>query len=267
MKLDSVGMYFQDIKNYPILSEEETIVLFERIRKGDIEAKDWFIKCNLKLVVSIAKRNKTTRLSFEDLIQEGNLGLLRAVEKFDITKGYRFSTYAAIWIRSFMQRAIQEKGSLIHVPRDKMDIMKKILDLIYEEKAKTNKNLTKEEIAKTLDEDVSLVEDLIFISKIPISIDAPINDDTEKTFVDLMPSDREDIDDLLDNLLFEFIYKKAEEVLSERDMEIIKLHFGFSGEPISFEEIGKLYGISKPGAHQVKNRALIKLKRAIKHLV
>lgn len=259
---DNVKRYLQVIGEYPTLTQEEEIELAKKILEGDIDAKDWFIRCNLKLVVSVAKQYSRYGVPFMDLIQEGNLGLIRAIEKFDYRMGFKFSTYGIQWIRQYISRYIMDKGNMIHIPVHVMENefkVRKAIDTLYKE---LHREPTIEELAKETGFPKDKVLELLNLIQDPVSIDMQIDDEGETSLGDMIadssvnsPTHSAD-----DHFVREDI-EKSLHILNERERDVIIKRFGLNGEnPMTLEDIGKIYGITRERIRQIESRAMRKLK-------
>lgn len=259
---DNVKRYLQVIGDYPRLSQEEEISLCEKMKNGDIDAKDTFIRCNLKLVVSVAKQYSRYGVPLMDLIQEGNLGLIKAVDKFDYTLGFKFSTYAMQWIRQYISRYIMDKGSMIHIPVHVLENefkVRKAIDVLCKE---LQREPTMEEIAAHTGYSVKKVTDLLNMIQDPVSIDMQIDDDGDTSLGDMIADDtisspHEDAD----NAFIKENIQKSLHVLNERERDVIIKRFGLNEEaPMTLEDIGKIYGITRERVRQIESKAMRKLK-------
>lgn len=260
--VDNVKRYLQMIGEYPKLTQEEESVLFERIQQGDEDAKDWFIRCNLKLVVSVAKQYSRFSIPLMDLIQEGNLGLIKAVEKFDPSLGYKFSTYGIQWIRQYISRYIMDKGNMIHIPVHVMENefkVRKAIDTIYKE---VQREPTVAELAKETGFTEARIMELLNLIKEPLSIDMTVNDENDTSLSDMIadPTSQHSMVNIDSEFIHEDIIKSLA-VLNERERDIIIKHFGLGEEaPITLEDIGKQYGITRERVRQIESKAIRKLK-------
>lgn len=262
---DSVKMYLNEITKYPVLSIEEEKELARKIAKGDEKARKKFIECNLKLVVSVAKRYNGRGLSFLDLIQEGNLGLMTAVDKFDVEKGFKFSTYATHWIRQAITRAIANKGRNIRIPvhlTEKLAVYEKIIEKL---EMKLNRKPTIEEIANEMRISLAEVKKLQELQNAPISINTLVNDDGDSELEDFIPGTDDAPEDVVIDENMQIKVKELFEKcnLKEREIEVLLLRFGFNERnPMTLDEIGKKMGITRERVRQIEALALKKIRNS-----
>jgi RNA polymerase primary sigma factor len=265
---DSVKTYLQEIGRIPLLKGDEEIELAKRIAEGDEVAKDKLVSANLRLVVSIAKKYIGRGLSFLDLIQEGNLGLIRAAEKFDYKRGFKFSTYATWWIQQSITRGIADKSRTIRLPVHMIETITKLKkvtrDLTYE----LGRAPTKEELAKRMDISLSKLRLAIKATQGTISIETPLHtkDDNSRISDFLIDEESETPDTRVsqDNLNTEI--ERMLETLRPREKDVIKLRFGLNdGTKRTLEEIGQLFGVSRERVRQIETRALNKLRKMCRH--
>jgi len=252
--------YLQEIGRVPLLSEEEELELARRLREGD-EAKERFIQANLRLVVSIARRYIGYGLPLLDLIQEGNVGLLRAVERFDPEKGYKFSTYATWWIRQAIARALAEQGRTIRLPEHIIELIQRINEAEEGFLHDNGRRPTLEELAAMLELPLEKVRQAKEAAAYPLSLEAPLGEREEETLGDLLgeegPSPPEEI---AKELLLSELEESLKE-LPEREQQILELRYGLKGkEPLTLEEIGKILGISRERVRQLEEQALERLR-------
>jgi len=259
---DSIQLYLRRIGDINLLSKEREAELAQRILDGDEEAKEEMIKSNLRLVVSIAKHYNGRGLSFEDLIQEGNIGLIKAVEKFDHTKDFRFSTYATWWIRQSITRAISDTGRVIRIPVHMTEVLSRINHIRRDFSVKENREPTAEELSELLKMPVDKVRDaLALLSRQPVSIDAPVGEEEDSQLGDFIASDEADdpFAIAVENSLRENI-DKALSMLTEREAEVIRLRFGFAdGRAHTLEEVGEQFGVTRERIRQIEAKALRRL--------
>lgn len=252
---DALTMYLRDISAYPVLTYQEQSELAKKTKEGDLNARDKLIKSNLRLVVSLAKKYVGCGIDYLELIQEGNVGLLKAVDKFDYSKGFRFSTYATFWIRQAIISAINEKYRLIKLPHEVLDKISKIVKAENELKITLGREPTSEEISKKLNNIVSpeRVEELKIVNMKPVSLDASINEDV--SFLDLLfDKDTNNSPDTFveNNIMMERVMNHIS-ALSDRDKILIEMRFGLlDGKRYSLEEISKKLGISTERVRQIE---------------
>ena len=263
---DSVRMYLREIGKIPLLTQEEEQVLAQKAAKGNKKAKDKMVEANMRLVVSIAKRYSGRGLDLLDLIQEGNTGLLRAVEKFDPDKGFKFSTYATWWIRQAITRAIADQARTIRIPVHMVETINKVLRASRKLTAELNREPTIEEIAKEMDMDVEKVDYVMRIKQDIASLDASVGkdgDDEDSVLGDFVEDeDRISPEDSAANQMLKEQLAEIISTLSEREQKIIKLRFGIGGgRPHTFEEVGAEFSVTRERIRQIEAKALSKLRK------
>ena len=259
---DPVRMYLKEIGNVPLLSGEEEVELAKRVEQGDEEAKKKLTEANLRLVVSIAKKYVGRGMQFLDLIQEGNMGLMKAVDKFDYTKGYKFSTYATWWIRQAITRGIADTGRTIRVPVHMVETINKTLRMTRTLLQELGREPTPEEVAARLNVPVARVREVLKISRDPVSLDTPIGEEDDSHLGDfieddtaLSPSDSAAFSMLREEL------KSALESLTDRERQVIELRFGLlDGRARTLEEVGKEFNVTRERIRQIEAKALRKLR-------
>lgn len=259
---NNIKRYLQAISEYPTLTPEEEAALCKKIKEGDIDAKDRFIRCNLKLVVSVAKQYAHYGAPLMDLIQEGNLGLIKAIDKFDYTLGYKFSTYGIQWIRQYIARYITDKGNMIHIPVHVMENefkVRKAIDTLYKE---YQRDPTLQELAKETGFSHDKIIELCNLIQEPVSMDMKIDDEGDTSLGDMIAD--QSIHSPNATLNEKFIKEDIEKllhILNERERDIIIKRFGLDGNaPMTLEEIGRRYGITRERVRQIENKAMRKLK-------
>ena len=261
---DSVRLYLREIGKIPLLSAEEELALAKRVVDGDKDAKDKMAEANMRLVVSIAKRYVGRGLDLLDLIQEGNTGLLRAVEKFDPDKGFKFSTYATWWIRQAITRAIADQARTIRIPVHMVETINKLLRTQRRLTQELNREPTNEEIAKAMDLDVDKVEHIMKIKQDISSLDASIRDDEEESVLADFIEDEDTItpeQSATTQLLKEQV-KGMLGALTEREQKILKLRFGLEdGKQHTLEEVGQEFSVTRERIRQIEAKALAKLRK------
>lgn len=261
---DSVRLYLREIGKIPLLSAEEELALAKRVVAGDKEAKDKMAEANMRLVVSIAKRYVGRGLDLLDLIQEGNTGLLRAVEKFDPDKGFKFSTYATWWIRQAITRAIADQARTIRIPVHMVETINKLLRTQRRLTQEYNREPTNEEIAAAMDIDVDKVEHIMKIKQDISSLDASVRDDEEDSVLADFIEDEDTIspEESATNQLLKEHVKEMLSALTEREQKILKLRFGLEdGKSHTLEEVGQEFSVTRERIRQIEAKALAKLRK------
>lgn len=259
---DSVKLYLQQLSKLDLATHDQEKAFAKRILEGDQEARDALVTANLRLVVSIAKKYTNRGLLFLDLIQEGNLGLLRSIEKFDYTMGYKFSTYSTWWIRQSITRAIAEQSRVIRIPVHIMEIVNKIKKHKRLFTQEHGREPTNEELSELIDLPVSRIEEVYKQTREPVSMEATVGAKDDSTLENYIPDDvtQSPEEAVVDSLLREQI-DRVLETLSEREQMLIKLRFGLDdGVPRSLEEIGRIVGVTRERIRQLEDKALKKLK-------
>ena len=259
---DPVRMYLKEIGKVPLLSAEEEIELAKRMENGDQEAKKRLAEANLRLVVSIAKRYVGRGMLFLDLIQEGNLGLIKAVEKFDYRKGYKFSTYATWWIRQAITRAIADQARTIRIPVHMVETINKLIRVSRQLLQELGREPTPEEIAKEMDMPVERVREILKISQEPVSLETPIGEEEDSHLGDFIQDDNVPVP--ADAAAFTLLKEQLEEVLgtlTEREQKVLTLRFGLEdGRARTLEEVGKEFNVTRERIRQIEAKALRKLR-------
>jgi len=261
---DSVRLYLREIGKIPLLSAEEELALAQRVVAGDKDAKDKMAEANMRLVVSIAKRYVGRGLDLLDLIQEGNTGLLRAVEKFDPDKGFKFSTYATWWIRQAITRAIADQARTIRIPVHMVETINKLLRTQRRLTQDLNREPTSEEIASAMDIEVDKVEHIMKIKQDISSLDASIKDDEEESVLADFIEDEETIspEESATGQLMKEQIKDLLSALTEREQKILKLRFGLEdGKYHTLEEVGQEFSVTRERIRQIEAKALAKLRK------
>lgn len=260
--LDGVKAYLKSIGNHPRLNFDQEKELSVKALKGDQDAINELVSCNLLLVVPIAKRYYGCGLPLLDLIQEGNLGLIKAAQKYDGTKGWRFSTYATYWIRQSISRALGDQSRTIRIPANMVELLGKIRKATNELLLKNHRQPTDEEIAKYLNEDLEKVQTILDISQAVSSLDVAVDEDGETSVGDLVAD--HNAESGYGNLVKEAnsqIVRAVLDTLPTREGEIMKMRFGIDHEKaMTLEEVGKVYGITKERIRQIENKAIRKLR-------
>lgn len=259
---DPVRMYLKEIGQIKLLTTEEELELADRIAQGDEQAKATLAEANLRLVVSIAKRYVGRGMLFLDLIQEGNIGLMKAVEKFDVTKGYKFSTYATWWIRQAITRAIADQARTIRVPVHMVETINKLARVERQLTLELNREPTEEELAKKMGTSVEKIRDIYKISQEPVSLEIPIGEEDDSHLGDFIPDETNmSPEDFAVNELLKDEISEVLLTLTEREEKVIRLRFGLEdGRPRTLEEVGQLFGVTRERIRQIEAKALRKLR-------
>jgi RNA polymerase primary sigma factor len=259
--LDSLRLYLREIGKVPLLTADQEVYLAKRIERGDMAAKTQMIEANLRLVVSIAKSYLGRGLSFLDLIQEGSLGLIRAVEKFDYRKGYKFSTYATWWIRQAVTRAIADKARTIRIPVHMVEKLNKVVHIERQLVQRLGREPRPDEIADELEMTTEEVREILRMAQHPVSLEKPIGEEEDSSLGDFVPDEQaESPYDTAQVQLRRDDIKRALVALPERERQVIELRFGLRGEqPCTLEEVGKAFGVTRERIRQIENNTLKKL--------
>lgn len=259
---DPVRMYLKEIGKIPLLSADEEIELAKRMEKGDPEAKRRLAEANLRLVVSIAKRYVGRGMLFLDLIQEGNLGLIKAVEKFDYKKGYKFSTYATWWIRQAITRAIADQARTIRIPVHMVETINKLIRVSRQLLQELGREPLPEEIAKEMNMPVEKVREIMKISQEPVSLETPIGEEEDSHLGDFIPD--EEAPAPAESAAFTLLKEQLMEVLdtlTPREEKVLRLRFGLDdGRARTLEEVGKEFNVTRERIRQIEAKALRKLR-------
>jgi RNA polymerase primary sigma factor len=258
---DALQLFMQEIGRYPLLTKEQEVELSKRVERGDMEAKEQMINSNLRLVVSIAKRYQGHGLSLLDLVQEGIIGLIRAVEKFDWRKGFKFSTYATWWIRQAVQRGVANKSREIRVPVHIVEREQRISRAERELAPKLGRMPTDEEVAKAARITVAQVGEVRAAARAVTSLDKPIAEASGTTFQELLAGEEEDVEQEVTINLAQEALRDALNDLPDREREVLKRRYGLNGDrdPESLEEIGRGLGITRERVRQIEAEALERL--------
>jgi len=259
--LDSLRLYLRSIGRVSLLTAELEVSLAKRIERGDMDAKQQMVEANLRLVVSIAKGYLGRGLTFLDLIQEGSLGLIRAVEKFDYRRGYKFSTYATWWIRQAVTRAIADKGRTIRIPVHMVEKLNKVVHVERQLVQSLGREPSPEEIAKELECTAREVRDILRMSQQPISLEKPIGEEEESELGDFVEDQTAESPFELasENLRKENVHR-ALAALPQREREVIEMRFGLTGgRPRTLEEVGRAFNVTRERIRQIENHTLKKL--------
>jgi RNA polymerase primary sigma factor len=259
---DPVKVYLKEIGRVPLLSADEEINLATRMGQGDIEARKRLSEANLRLVVSIAKRYVGRGMQFLDLIQEGNLGLIKAVEKFDYTKGFKFSTYATWWIRQAITRAIADQARTIRIPVHMVETINKVKKVSSQLLHKNGHEPSAEEVAAELDMPVDKVREIIRVAQEPVSLETPIGEEEDSHLGDFIPDDDALApDDAASHILLKEQLSGVLSTLTDREEKVLRLRFGLEdGRSRTLEEVGKEFNVTRERIRQIEAKALRKLR-------
>lgn len=263
---DATKAYLSEINKIPLLTEAEEKELCKKIANGDNNAKQTLVEHNLRLVISIVKKYQNYGLSFLDLIQEGNLGLMTAAEKFDVSKGFRFNTYATWWIRQSIGKALNEQARTIRIPPHVIDLLNKINKATNILIQKTNETPTEEELAEYLNIDVDKIHLALSMSQTVTSLDTPLGEDEETTVADII------MDQNSTNFMDKFIKESNRQIintvlstLSDKEAKVISMRFGLNDTKANtLEEIGNHFGITRERVRQIETKALRKLRNPMR---
>ena len=259
---DSVRMYLKEIGRYPLLTPEEEKELGRRMSEGDEEAKKKMTEANLRLVVSVAKRYTGRGLQFLDLIQEGNLGLMKAVDKFDHEKGFKFSTYATWWIRQSVTRAIADQAKTIRVPVHMVETINKVIRTSRTLLQELGREPGEEELAEALGMSVEKVRDILKIAQEPVSLETPIGEEEDSHLGDFIPAEgASDPAELASETLMREQIRKAISTLTLREQRVLELRYGLDdGRSRTLEEVGLEFGVTRERIRQIESKAIRKLR-------
>ncbi len=259
---DPVRMYLKEIGKVPLLSSEQEIELAKKMELGDEEAKQMLAEANLRLVVSIAKRYVGRGMQFLDLIQEGNLGLIKAVEKFDYRKGYKCSTYATWWIRQAITRAIADQARTIRIPVHMVETINRLVRTQRQLLQSLGREPSAEEVAKAMELPVDRVREIMKISQDPVSLETPIGEEEDSHLGDFIQDDHVEVP--VDAATFTLLHEQLMEVLdtlTDREQKVLRLRFGLDdGRPRTLEEVGKEFNVTRERIRQIEAKALRKLR-------
>ena len=258
-----VRMYLKEIGRIPLLSAEEEVELAEKMSRGDEDARQKLVEANLRLVVSIAKRYAGRGMQLLDLIQEGNLGLIKAVEKFDYTKGYKFSTYATWWIKQAITRALADQARTIRIPVHMVESMNRVIRTSRQLMQQLGREPKPEEIAKKLEMPAEKVQEILKISQEPVSMETPVGEEDDSHLGDFIKDDNMPVPE--DAAAYTILREQIEEVLStltEREQQVLRLRFGLDdGHQRTLEEVGKIFHVTRERIRQIEAKAIRRIKQ------
>jgi RNA polymerase primary sigma factor len=259
---DALQLFLKDIGKVPLLTAAQEVELAKRIERGDHAAKQAMVEANLRLVVSIAKRYRNQGLPFLDLIQEGTIGLVRAAEKFDYRKGFKFSTYATWWIRQAVARAIADKGRTIRMPVHVVEKLNRILRSERKLRAELGREPLTEEIARDVEMTVDEVDQIRRSAQIPVSLEKPVGDDDESEFGHFLADESAPLpDELAETTLQREALRGILEHLSERERMVLELRYGLDGQqPRTLDEVGRAFNVTRERIRQIEHQGLKKLR-------
>ncbi len=258
---DPVRMYLKEIGQYPLLSAERELELAQQMQQGSKFAKDELVTANLRLVVSIAKRYASRGMSLLDLIQEGNLGLMKALDRFDFTKGYKFSTYATWWVRQAITRAIADQSRTIRIPVHMVETIHRVSKTQRKLLQELGREATAEEIAEDLGMTASKVREIMRVAQAPVSLETPIGEEEDSHLGDFIPDDDSPTDTVFNTMLREQL-NEVLDTLTPREAQVLRLRYGLlDGRSYTLEEVGKIFNITRERVRQIEARALRKLPR------
>ena len=258
---DPVRMYLKEIGRIPLLNAAQEVDLAQKAEKGDLDAVERLTQANLRLVVSIAKKYVGRGLTLLDLIQEGNIGLIRAVEKFDWRKGYKFSTYATWWIRQAITRAIADQARTIRIPVHMVETINRFIRTSRKLMQELGREATPEEIAKEMGIETEKVREIIKVSQEPTSLEAPVGEEKDSTLGDFIPDDEIRPEDQASAELLKAHLGEVLDTLNDREKKVLKLRFGLEdGRQRTLEEVGKEFGVTRERIRQIEAKALRKLR-------
>jgi len=262
----SLDKYLHEIGKVRLLSGEEEVLLAKKIKNGDEKALELLINANLRFVVSVAKQYQNQGLSLPDLINEGNLGLIKAAQRFDETRGFKFISYAVWWIRQSILQSLAEQARIVRLPLNKIGSINKVNNTFARLEQDFHREPTADEIAEILDIAPKEVREALKVSSRHVSMDAPLKKDEDNTLYDVLLSNEDDSPD--STLLGESLKREIERslnTLSPREADIVRLYYGLSGEPpYSLEEIGKYFSLTRERVRQIKEKAIKRLKHSFR---
>ena len=263
--VDSIKAYFNSIKKYPLLTPEEERELAVRVARGDVEARRRMIEANLRLVVNIAKRYIHRGIPLQDLIEEGNIGLIKSVERFKETKGCKFSTYATYWIRQAVERAIANQSSIVRLPIHVSTDLSRLMRAVRELSEEYGREPTVRELSERTGMSGRYVKKLSMIAKKVYSLEATVSEDSDQSLLDRIEDEKSLLPvDVIDAVRRSELVEEWLGMLDENERRILRLRFGLEGEPETLEKIGRRFGVTRERIRQIEVKALDKLKRILK---
>jgi RNA polymerase primary sigma factor len=263
----SLDKYLQEIGREELITIENEVELAQRIRKGDRSALNKLVRANLRFVVSVAKQYQNQGLSLPDLIDEGNLGLIKAAEKFDETRGFKFISYAVWWIRQSILQALAEQSRIVRLPLNQVGSLNKINKAFSKFEQENERLPSVEELAATLDVPLDKIADTIKVSGRHISVDAPFVDGEDNSLLDVLMNEDSPIADqkLMSESLLKEIDRALDSMLAERERDIVRMFFGIGGQEMTLEEIGDQFGLTRERVRQIKEKAIRRLRNNSKN--
>ena len=262
----SLDKYLQEIGREQLLTVEEEVELSQRIRRGDHRAQDILVRSNLRFVVSVAKQYQNQGLSLPDLINEGNMGLIKAAEKFDETRGFKFISYAVWWIRQTILQALAEQSRIVRLPLNQVSAVNKISKAITKCEQENERKPSAEELAELVNEVPEKINDSLRASGRHVSVDAPFIEGEDNSLLDVMENtDAPSADNTLINESLQKEISRALEILNERERDIIEMSFGIAQPEMTLEEIGDNFGLTRERVRQIREKAIRKLRTANKN--
>jgi len=263
----SLDKYLQEIGREELITIENEVELAQRIRKGDHAALDKLVRANLRFVVSVAKQYQNQGLSLPDLIDEGNLGLIKAAEKFDETRGFKFISYAVWWIRQSILQALAEQSRIVRLPLNQVGSLNKINKAFSKFEQENERLPSPEELAEALDIPIDKISDTIKVSGRQVSVDAPFVEGEDNSLLDVLMNDDSPVADqkLINESLYQEIERALETLLIDREKDIVRMFFGIGCQEMTLEEIGDKFGLTRERVRQIKEKALRRLRNNAKN--
>lgn len=252
----SLDKYLQEISRHGLISVDEEVELARRVRQGDKKAMERLIKANLRFVVSVAKQYQNQNLSLPDLIEEGNIGLIKAAQKFDETRGFKFISYAVWWIRQSILQALAEQSRIVRLPLNQVGSLNKINKALSRFEQDNHRRPSSEELADYVDMDADKITDILNIRGGHISVDAPFSDDEENSLLDIMSDESSQTDDATTRESLSVEIERTLKQLNEREREVLKMFFGIGCQEMTLEEIGAKLDLTRERVRQIKEKAL-----------